>query len=62
MLHLLKLPSAVLRTIAALGDPLPSRIITERTLRSMVHRSTKEQREEIRRILAKHRQMTETQI
>ena len=55
VLHLLNLTSDVLHTIAALGDPLPSRIITERTLRSIVHRSADEQRKEINRILIKGR-------
>jgi DNA-binding MarR family transcriptional regulator len=62
VLHLLKLAPEVVRTIAALGDPLPSRIIIERTLRSIVHRSTDEQRQEISRILAKSRQMSESPI
>jgi hypothetical protein len=53
VLHLLNLAPDVLNTIAGLGDPLPSRIITERTLRSMVHRSADEQRKEINKILVK---------
>jgi hypothetical protein len=60
--HLLKLAPEVVRTIVALGDPLPSRIITERTLRSIVHRSTDEQRQEISRTLAKSRQMSQSPI
>jgi hypothetical protein len=52
VLHLLNLAPDVLNTIAALGDPLPWHIITERMLRSIVHRSADEQRHTIGRILA----------
>jgi hypothetical protein len=62
VLHLLKLTPDVLNIIAALGDPLPSRIIAERTLRSMVHRPAAEQRQELGKILTKGRQMAETPI
>src|SRR5262245_41466031 len=55
VLHLLNLAPEVLHTITALGDPLPSRVVTERTLRSMVHRSADEQQKEIHNILAKGR-------
>jgi hypothetical protein len=55
VLHLLKLAPDVLNAIAALGDPLLSRIITERTLRSIIHRSADEQLQEIGRVLAKSR-------
>jgi ParB-like chromosome segregation protein Spo0J len=51
VLHLLKLAPDVLNAIAALGDPLPSRAITERMLRSIVHHSAEEQRQELRRLL-----------
>jgi hypothetical protein len=51
MLQLLKLPPDALNALAALGDPLPSRIISERTLRSIVHRPEDEQRQAIGRIL-----------
>jgi hypothetical protein len=53
VLHLLKLEPDVLNTIAAFGDPLPSRSITERLLRSMVDHSAEEQRQELRRILTR---------
>jgi hypothetical protein len=62
VLQLLNLTPDVLNTIAALGDPLPSRIIAERTLRSMVHRPAAEQRQELGKILTKGRQMAETPI
>jgi hypothetical protein len=52
VLHLLKLAPDVLHTIAALGDPLCSQTVTERVLRSLVHRSADEQRREISRIFA----------
>jgi hypothetical protein len=54
ILHLLKLPRDTLNAIASLGDPLPSRIITERTLRSIMHCSEEEQLQEIGRILSKN--------
>jgi hypothetical protein len=53
VLQLLKLESDVLNAIAALGDPLPSRFITERMLRSIIHHSVEEQREALGRILTK---------
>jgi hypothetical protein len=62
VLHLLNLTSDVLYTIAALGDPLPSRIITERSLRSVIHRSADEQRQTIGRILTNGAQMANTSI
>jgi hypothetical protein len=52
VLHLLNLAPDVLHAIAALGDPLTSRTVTERVLRSLVHRSADEQRQEISSILA----------
>jgi hypothetical protein len=55
VLQLLNLAPDVLITIAGIGDPLPSRIITERMLRTMVHHSADEQRQEINRILVKGR-------
>jgi hypothetical protein len=51
MLDLLKMPCDVLNAIAGLGDPVPSRIISERTLRSIVHRPEDKQRQTIGRIL-----------
>ena len=57
MLHLLKLSSDLLNAIAGLGDPLPSRIITERILRSRVHYPADEQRKELSKILAKGRKL-----
>jgi hypothetical protein len=53
MLHLLNLAPDVLHIIAALGDPLSFRTVTERVLRSLVHRSADEQRQEISSLLAK---------
>jgi hypothetical protein len=57
VLRLLNLAPEVLHTITALGDPLPSPVITERTLRSMVHRSADEQQKVINRILVKGRNL-----
>ena len=51
MLHLLNLAPDVLHTIAALGDPLCSRTVTERALRSLIYLSADEQRREIGRLL-----------
>jgi len=51
VLQLLNLTPNVLHTITALGDPLPSQVITERMLRFIVDRSADEQRQEIWRIL-----------
>lgn len=62
MLQLLKLAPEVVSTIAALGHPLCSRSVTERVLRSIVHRSADEQRQEMDRILAKGSQRLETSI
>jgi hypothetical protein len=59
VLHLLNLAPDVLNAIAALGDPLPSRIITERTLRSMVHRSPDVQRHAVGRKVIKSSRMQE---
>jgi hypothetical protein len=53
VLQLLNLAPDVLNTIAALGDPLSFRTVTERVLRSLVHRSADEQRQEINSLLAK---------
>jgi hypothetical protein len=53
VLHLLNLAPDMLHTIAALGDPLCSRSITEHRLRRLVYRSVDEQRQEIGKILAK---------
>jgi hypothetical protein len=57
VLQLLKLAPDVLAYLVGLGDPLPSRIITERVLRSMVRRPAHEQRQEIGRILEGHQAM-----
>jgi hypothetical protein len=59
VLHLLKLEPDALNAIAAFGDPLPSRAITERMLRSIVHHSAEEQRRELQRILTKVGQLLE---
>ena len=36
MLRLLKLPQEVQETVARMGDPIPSRKVTERKLRAML--------------------------
>jgi len=43
ILSLLKLDSLVVQELEKLGDPLKSRIITERMLRPYVNKSSKEQ-------------------
>jgi len=43
MLSLLKLDSLVIKELEKLGDPLKSKIITERMLRSYVNKPYKEQ-------------------
>jgi hypothetical protein len=53
VLRLLTLAPDVLDIVAALGDPLSFRTITERVLRSLVHRPADEQRQEINGLLAK---------
>jgi ParB-like chromosome segregation protein Spo0J len=60
VLSLLKLPPDVLNAVAALGDPLPSPILTERRLRSMMNLSGEEQEWTIRKILAERRRIPET--
>jgi hypothetical protein len=55
VLHLLNLPPDALNAIAALGDPLPSPILTERRLRSVMNLSAEEQEQTIRKILAGRR-------
>jgi hypothetical protein len=59
VLHLLKLEPDVLNAVAAIGDPLPLRSITERLLRSIVHHSAEEQRQDLRRILTRVGQIYE---
>ena len=44
ILSLLKLDSLILQELEKLGDPLKSRIITERMLRSYVNKSQQEQK------------------
>jgi hypothetical protein len=53
---------AVLHTITAHGDPLPSQVITERMLRFIVDRSADEQRQEICRILTEGCPITDSPI
>jgi hypothetical protein len=55
VLQLLNLAPDVWHIIAALGDPLCSRSITEHRLRCLVHCPAEEQRRQIGRILAKWR-------
>jgi hypothetical protein len=62
VLQLLKLAPDVLHTITALGDSLPSQIITERMLRFIVDRSADEQRQEIWSILTEGGPMTDSPI
>ncbi len=45
ILSLLKLDSVIIQELERLGDPLRSKIITERTLRPYVNKSSKEQRD-----------------
>ena len=45
ILNLLKLNSLIVQELEKLGDPLESKIITERMLRPFVNKSTKEQKE-----------------
>ena len=45
ILNLLKLNSLIIQELEKLGDPLKSRIITERMLRPYVNKSHKEQKE-----------------
>jgi len=51
VLRLLSLDPEVLATIARLGDPLPSRIVTERRLRPIVGLPPKEQRQHLATLL-----------
>jgi ParB-like chromosome segregation protein Spo0J len=55
VLQLLNLVPDVLNAIAALGDPLCARSITERTLRCLVHHPAEEQRRQVRRIFIQWR-------
>ncbi len=53
VLRLLSLPQEVLKTIAALGDPLPFLIVTERRLRPILNLPLEEQRCRVEAILAR---------
>jgi len=44
MLNLLKLNPLIIQELERLGDPLKSRIITERMLRPYINKSSKEQK------------------
>lgn len=44
ILNLLKLDSCIIQKLEKLGDPLKSKIITERRLRAYVNKSFKEQK------------------
>ncbi len=44
MLNLLKLNPLIIQELEKLGDPLKSRIITERMLRPYINKSSKEQK------------------
>jgi hypothetical protein len=60
VLNLMNLAPDVLDTIAALSDPLCSRTITERVLRSLVRRSEDEQCRAISKLLARSSQRPDT--
>jgi len=62
VLSLLRLPPDVLNAMAALGDPLPFPILTERRLRAIMNLSMEEQQPEIRKILAGRRPNTWTLV
>jgi transcriptional regulator with XRE-family HTH domain len=51
ILRLLKLTPKVRKTIAALGDPLPAPIVTERRLRSMINLPAHKQLQEIQAMI-----------
>ena len=51
MLRLLNLAPEVLKVIAALGDPLPSPIVTERRLRPIVNLPAEEQKQKSKTLL-----------
>ena len=53
VLRLLRLTPKVRKTIAALGDPLPVPIVTERRLRPIIDLPAHQQLEEIQAIIAK---------
>lgn len=53
VLGLLELAPQVIGVLAALGDPLPRPIVTERSLRSLVRLPAKEQTRAMQRIAAK---------
>jgi ParB-like chromosome segregation protein Spo0J len=53
VLRLLRLTPKVRKTIAALGDPLPIPVVTERRLRPMINLSAHEQLQEIQAMIAK---------
>jgi hypothetical protein len=62
VLSLLRLPPDVLNAMAALGDPLPFPILTERRLRAIMNLSMEEQAPEIRKLLARRRPNTWTLV
>jgi hypothetical protein len=62
VLQLLNLAPDILNAIAALGDSLCSRTVTERVLRSLVHRSTEEQRLATSNLLAKGSRRVEISV
>jgi hypothetical protein len=51
ILRLLKLDSGVVKALAALGDPLPKRLVTERRLRGLVNTPVRQQRAALRSLL-----------
>ncbi len=53
MLRLLSLAPEVLEAIAALGDPMKSRIVTERQLREIVALPVEEQKKRVKEIIDK---------
>ncbi len=51
VLGFLRLDPEVLKTLTALGDPLPSPIVTERMLRAIINLPAEEQRQRLEAIL-----------
>jgi hypothetical protein len=62
VLSLLRLPPDVLNAMAALGDPLPFPLLTERRLRAIMTLAMEEQAPEIRKLLARRRPNTWTLV
>ena len=52
VLGVFDLASEVVEDIAALGDPLPGPVISERVLRPLLHLSFEEQKERIQKLIS----------